>query len=302
MLTTVVICTRDRCQQLSRVLETIVHMDAPPKGEWEILIVDNGSSDDTKRVVESFADRLPIRCVSEPVPGLSNARNKAVDEAIGDYICWTDDDVKVGAGWLSGYHEAFLRRPDAVVFGGPIEPEFEGVPPAWLIENRSIMSHLLAERDFGPKEVELSPETLPYGANFAVRRHEMKSHRFNPALGVGPGVNRLGEETEVLAAMLKEGKGFWVPTAGVRHVIPQARQTLAYVERYNRAGGETWAYQNFIRDNQKKKFPFWALKGAIIKTIFLQLGRLRGKQVSPQVVSELGYAKGVLGFYFRVVP
>jgi len=277
-------------------------MDAPAGADWELLVVDNGSSDDTRQVVESFADRLPIRWAWEPVAGLSNARNRAIEEAMGDYICWTDDDVNVEAGWLSGYQNAFLRHPDAVVFGGPIKPEFEGVPPSWMLDNRAIMTHVLAERDFGPEEVELSPETLPYGANFAVRRSELMSYRFDPALGVGPGVNRLGEETQVLAEMLKTGKGFWVPTAGVRHIIPETRQTLAYVERYNRAGGETWAYQKFVKDNRKKKFPAWALRRAITKTLLLTLKRLRGQQISPRVVSELGYAKGVLSFYFRPAP
>jgi glycosyltransferase involved in cell wall biosynthesis len=298
LFTSIVICTRDRCRQLANVLTTLVDMDQAPL-DWELIIVDNGSSDDTRKVAESFADRLPIRWVWEPVAGLSNARNKAVQEARGDYICWTDDDVMVGRGWLAAYQHAFQQQPDGAVFGGRIEPKFDGKPPAWLLQNRDVMAHVLAERDFGPVPVPLSLDKLPYGANFAVRRREMKGLKFDPALGVAPGVNRLGEETSVIRAILQSAPGYWVPNAKVCHIIPQARQTLAYVERYNIAAGETWAYEKSLAEGGRKTFPFWAFRGVVKASIALWVARLSGHASSPTTVSQLGYAKGVLGFYFR---
>lgn len=298
MYITVVICTRNRCEQLSRVLETFVSTN-DIRSEWELIVVDNGSTDKTSEVIENFSNRLPIRRVWEFIAGLSNARNRAVSEARGTFICWTDDDVKVGINWLSSYEEAFNRNPEGVVFGGPIEPEFEGVPPAWLTENRAVMAHILAERELGSEEFKLSAETIPYGANFAVSARALAGFRFDPALGVGPGVNRLGEETAIIQALLEFGDGYWVPNARVQHLIPQARQTLAYVERYNIAAGETWAYQKFIADDGRKIFPSWAIKGAVRRSISLWIAKTSGKELSPRTVSELGYAKGVIGFYFK---
>src|SRR5688500_3500637 len=95
MQVTVIICTRNRADQLRRTLESAAAVDTPEHVSWELLVVDNGSTDHTPEVVESFSGRLPIRRVSEPEAGLSNARNRGVAEAKGDYICWTDDDVLI---------------------------------------------------------------------------------------------------------------------------------------------------------------------------------------------------------------
>src|SRR5579864_5913338 len=116
----VIICTRDRAAQLASVLATACALKVPEGLSWELCVVDNGSSDSTPQVVREFSETLPIRYIREDVPGLSNARNRGVDEARGRYICWTDDDVEIDPEWLSAYAEAFRRHPDAAVFGGRI--------------------------------------------------------------------------------------------------------------------------------------------------------------------------------------
>lgn len=245
MLISVIMCTRNRAEQLKRVLESAAAMDVPAGLDWEFVLVDNGSKDHTKQVVESFADRLPIRHVLEPKPGLSNARNTGVSAVRGDYICWTDDDVVIDRNWLASYAAAFARYPDAALFGGVIEPVLEGEQPDWFVANRIALSGLLAERDLGREPVALSLDerNLPYGANFAVRTAEQRQHLYDPELGVSPGQKRLGEETKVLAAILHAGgSGMWVPESRVRHMIPAARQTLDYVRVYQQSVGETWAH------------------------------------------------------------
>lgn len=227
-----------------RVLGTMERMEKPGEA-WEILIVDNGSTDHTAEVVESFADSLPIRRIHEPVPGLSHARNRGLAEARGRYICWTDDDVLIDPGWLRAYVEAFRRHPDACFFGGRVAPVFDGDVPGWVDGNRDLLRFLMAERDLAPTEVafERGCVDLPYGANFAVRTAEQRHFRYDPELGVAPGRQRLGEETAVLLAMLEAGgRGIWVPSATVRHVIPAGRLTPAYVASYFRSAGETWAF------------------------------------------------------------
>jgi len=107
MFVSVVVCTRNRADQLGEFLQSAAGLTVPPGLAWELIIVDNGSSDHTAEVVESFASQIPVRCVREDKAGLSNARNRGVDEAKGDYICWTDDDVKLDPKWLSAYVAAF---------------------------------------------------------------------------------------------------------------------------------------------------------------------------------------------------
>lgn len=239
-------CTRNRADQLRRVLQTAAVMDRPDGIPWEFLLIDNGSTDHTREIVDSFVDVMPIRHVLEPTAGLSNARNRGVDEARGEYICWTDDDVLIDRGWLAGYASAFARHPEAAYFGGPIELSLEGDSrPDWFEENRDVLGMLLAERMLGDKEFILNPASglMPYGANYALRTADQRRYRYDPALGVSPMQRRLGEESAVLYGLATERKlGFWVPASRVLHIIPQHRQTLAYVREYEQSAGETAAY------------------------------------------------------------
>jgi GT2 family glycosyltransferase len=92
----------------------------------------------------------------EPRSGLSNARNRAMAAARGEYIVWTDDDVVVGAGWLTAYAEAFRRWPDAVVFGGRIKPRYEPPAARWVAESERALGGPFAIRDFGDEVQPLS--------------------------------------------------------------------------------------------------------------------------------------------------
>jgi glycosyltransferase involved in cell wall biosynthesis len=244
---TVLICTRDRAAQLTNVLESAASLRVPDGLRWEILIVDNGSSDNTAEVAMAFRDRLPIRVVRENQAGLSHARNRGVAEAKGTYICWTDDDVLIDPHWLQAYVSAFARHPEAAIFGGEIIPVLEAPTPEWFgkLADRWPLTTLLAKRNFGDKPVRLGFDRgiVPWGANFAVRAAEQRSVRYEPALGVSPVQRRLGEEAEALFRIMKAGGvGWWAPDAKVQHIIPVQRQTLRYVYGYSLSYGETVAY------------------------------------------------------------
>jgi glucosyl-dolichyl phosphate glucuronosyltransferase len=234
MKVTIAVCTRNRSPLLRQTLERMSSVLAVPPGmNWEVLVVDNGSADDTAAVLAAFAPHLPLRTLSEPVPGLSTARNRAIAAARGDYILWTDDDVLVDAGWLEAYVAAFARYPDATVFGGPIEPSFSTPPPAWLERIWPHVASAYAVRDLGPAEVPLTTATLPYGANYAVRAAEQRRYPYSPQLGNRPDVRVGGEETAVLRSLLASGgSGRWVPEARVAHQLPAERQTLEYLRGY----------------------------------------------------------------------
>lgn len=242
----VIICTRNRARQLSNVLDSVAALTVPAGLAWELIVVDNGSSDNTRDVVQSYASTLPIRYVLESTAGLSNARNRGVQEAQGAYICWTDDDVELDRDWLDAYREAFLRHPDGAVFGGKILPRFTEPVPDWIeqLKTEWPVDGPVAYRDLGDAPMQLSFKgwKTPYGANFAVRTKEQKQHAYNPELGVSPTHKRVGEETEVIYQILKTGTGYWVPRAIVHHIIPQSRQSYRYVYDYFYLVGATFAY------------------------------------------------------------
>lgn len=241
---TVIICTRNRAESLARTLESLHVSNKPADWQLELIVVDNGSSDDTPTTVAAWADRLPIKLVEEPTPGLSNARNAGVAAATGQYIIWTDDDVLVDRDWLCAYAQAFSRYPNVVVFGGRSMAELAPQTPAWFAECQDQLHDLLAIRNFGDEPVPLSTRerVLPFGLNYAVRTREQKRHRYDPNLGVAPGRSTGGEETALIASILAEGgEGLWLPGPLVRHLIPPARQSEAYIRSYYNGVGRLQA-------------------------------------------------------------
>lgn len=244
---TVIICTRNRASQLREVLNSAAAMKVPQGLQWEMIVVDNGSTDNTPDVVKEFIDRLPIFTVSEITPGLSNARNCGVRAAKGAYICWTDDDVIIDENWLNAYSEAFKRHPEGIIFGGRIIPVLDQPTPSWFESAMAIwpLSSIVAARDFGNADLPLDFKSgiNPWGASFAVRAKEQKQHLYNPELGVSPTHKRTGEEVDVMYKMVKAGaSGWWVPEAKVFHKIPLKRQSLSYIYEYCYQAGETFQY------------------------------------------------------------
>ena len=235
----VVICTWNRCRLLAQTLEHLQELDVPHDHDWQVIVIDNNSTDDTAATLQRFAGRLPLRAIFEPRPGQSHARNRAVAEATGDYLIWTDDDVLVDRRWLAAYAQAFERWPTAAFFGGPIEPWFEGTPPRWLADHWRNVAHAFSVRELGDVPFPFDDSQVPYGANCAFRADVQRRYSYDPSLGLRPGANVRGEEVKVMRQMLADGlTGWWVPEARVRHYIPRDRQTLRHLRQFFGGQGE----------------------------------------------------------------
>lgn len=217
----------------------MISLRIPSGVTWELLVVNNNSTDDTEKVLESYEDRLPVRALFEATPGKSNALNRAILEAQGDLIIWTDDDVLVDSDWLAAYAAAADRWPDAAFFGGPIEPWFDGEPPAWLRQAYPMVQTAFASRDLGKEPCVLTEGgPLPYGANLAIRTSVQRHYFYDQDLGPRPDSGLRGEEIAVLKAMMCDGlEGRWVPDARVQHFIPRERLTLLYLRKYYHGQG-----------------------------------------------------------------
>jgi glycosyltransferase involved in cell wall biosynthesis len=242
----IVICTRDRPQSLRRVLASLTELALPPGLSWEVLLVDNGQVHPVAETAAPFADSLPIRLAAEPVPGITHARNRAVAEAWGRYLVWTDDDVEVDADWLAAYLEAFATFPKAALFGGAASPVFESPKQRWMDQFQDLLAPMLAKRS--PETTSpIDPHDPPYGLNFATETAAIRRFGFDPAYGRAPGRTLAGEETDLFRRMLAGGcEGRWVPTARVRHMIPPNRQTVAYLYDYYIAAGR----EMVLRDHE----------------------------------------------------
>ena len=126
---TVAICTKDRPQNLARCLNSLLKLQTPVPC-FEILVIDNAPADEqTKEVV---AKQPVVRYVREPKPGLDFARNRALQEANGEFLAFLDDDVVVDRNWLDGLIEAWAENPDAAAFTGLVLP-YELVTEAQIL-------------------------------------------------------------------------------------------------------------------------------------------------------------------------
>lgn len=266
MMISIAVCTWNRAALLAKCLECIAACRPPKSARWEVVVVNNNSTDDTDAVIESFKGRLPIKGIRESRPGVSNARNAAVAAVSGDYILWTDDDVRVGPDWIVEYERAFSAHPDVVFFGGPIRPHFEEDPPPWFKVCMPYFEGAFALRDFGPEVTELSVRTVPFGANWAVRTAEQRAVRFDPRLGRQPADPALGgEEVMVMETLLAQGhRARWVPDAPVGHLIGRDRQSLDYVARYYRGIGRTQAVMDPVQGRALLGFRSpWLIRQAL---------------------------------------
>lgn len=257
----VVICTWNRADLLRPTLEQLTRIKVPFDVTWELVLVNNNSTDSTDDVVTAFEGRLPLRRIFESKQGLSNARNAAVEQANGEYIIWTDDDVLVDEDWLAAYCAAFERWPNADVFGGKVLPWFEMDPPKWLSENIGTLGTFFALRDLGDDERVVPVGSNPYGASMAFRASVLRQYRFDPNLGRSGTLLVGGEETEVINKIRAGGSDVvWVPDAIVKHYLPAKRMTLAYLRDLHYCNGRYEKVVGFDVERTILGYSPWLIK------------------------------------------
>jgi glycosyltransferase involved in cell wall biosynthesis len=239
----VCICTYNRSKSLQRTLESFASQLNADSDQVELLIIDNNCTDDTCEIVETFRKSLPVRRVTERQQGLGHARNRAVTEAQGDVLLFTDDDVRVGAGWLAAYQEAISSFPGAGYFGGRILPDWGSKKPRWVRdEPLPLIDGLLVWFDHGTETRPFEPtEPPPFGASFAIRRQLFdKIGVFRIDLGTGGMALGRGEETEFLMRARNAGvQGIYVGEALCFHAYDPSRLTSAALYRYGIACGRS---------------------------------------------------------------
>ena len=210
----VVIATLNRSSSLTRLInELSAQVDAPP---FEVIVGDNGSSDDTRRVVENARDRLQVHYVQEERPGKSRALNAALRFARGELIIFTDDDVIPQPDWLSQLYSAAQRYPDMNIFGGQIDVNLEEVP-SWIKRSFNLMGLLTSAHNHGESDTRYKYGQYPFGPNMAIRRHLLTGHEAPYPVHLGPGTDcPVGDESVFFMK-------FSPPAARDRIFVPSAR-------------------------------------------------------------------------------
>ncbi|HJP85477.1 MAG TPA: glycosyltransferase [Gemmatimonadaceae bacterium] len=215
---TVLFATHNGARTLRSVLATYSQL-MHPNGGWKLVVVDNASTDNSRQILDSFRDQLPIEYVYERTPGKNAALNTGLEFVEGDLVVLTDDDVFPRQDWLIALREAADNYPEYAVFGGRVLPRWETAPPEWVTAwvPRGPVYTISSDKLFdGPA----SPENI-YGPNMAVRADVFAAGvRFDPSVGPNGSNYAMGSETELVIRLARLGYRIrCVPDAEVEHFI-----------------------------------------------------------------------------------
>jgi glycosyltransferase involved in cell wall biosynthesis len=230
---TVLIATYNRAGLLDETLDSIRELRVAAGRRWEVIVVDNNSTDGTRAVVERQARDypVPLRYLFEARQGRSTALNTGIVASAADVIAMTDDDVRVEPGWLDAACDA-LEDPSVAYAGGPVSPIWEAPPPAWLDLTRGDLWGTIAIQNHGDAPFSYDEaRKVPLGANMAARRSLFAAvGGFRADLGRNSGRVVMGQEVpELLMRTRTAGlRGLYVPAMRVHHHIPASRLTRAY--------------------------------------------------------------------------
>jgi glucosyl-dolichyl phosphate glucuronosyltransferase len=272
MQITVIICTRSRSQRLRRTLDSLLTAHNLKADDWNMLVVDNASTDDTQRVCREFERRFPLhfRLVAQQKPGKSNALNTAIAAAQGDVLAFTDDDVFCDPGYL-GSIRALFDQESVDAAQGRILLECEDGWPAWLDQGLALS---FGHRDCG-SEVSDLVGTLD-GCNTIVRAEVFRRiGGFCPQLG--PGAIGLGEDTEFSLRMRRYGlRQVYAPDIVVRHQLSKRRVTKSALRKRFFQNGRATAYYEGLPVSLPR-FALYLMKESLSKELAAAWHSCRGR-------------------------
>ena len=314
MLVSICICTYNRCRILAHCLQSISQLTCPASHDIEVLVVDNNSDDGTSDLVKGLRSNFPwkMRYIFEKQQGLAAARNRAVEEAKGQYIAFLDDECVVGPDWLSTalsdieeFHPFFL--------GGPYVGAFlpEGRPQWFKIEYGDayfLTYHF--KRGF-------HSQFRPSGGNMFINCDVFRALRFDTSLGMKGSRVGIREETDLQERFSRSHDSqdvfFYDPALLIHHFILPEKMSLSY--RINRvfaagvANGQSVNLGQMLLEfakvacfslvspfrcifRDRRRYPFWQndVYERAIPQIFFHLGVLKaslGRSLTANPASNL---------------
>ena len=239
---TLVICTFNRAEHLRDVLKTALNQDTGGQFRYEVLVVDNNSSDATREVVDRYlADgHSNLRYLFEERQGKSYALNSALAAVRGAYYTIVDDDFILPARWLADLFDGIRQHPDVSFLSGKVLPSWGSAPPPWLTREHW---SAIAMADYGEQEFRTSLDNQICLLACTFRTDDVKRvGGYDPRLGVTG--NRIGgvEDLDILLRLWKAGKeGVYLPRVAFLHKVEPERLTKRYHRRWHRGHGRSYA-------------------------------------------------------------
>jgi len=303
---TVVIPTRNRATLLAQALSSL-RQQALSRRSFEVVVVDNGSTDATAAVIEAARQELGnLVGIHAPEPGLHTGRHAGLSAATGEVLVFADDDIEALPTWLASIKEAF-EDPDVALVGGNNFPLFVQAPPAWLIKlwNKgsfrgykalpalSVIEFAKAPASFSPYDV--------WGCNFAVRKDVLvAAGGFHPDAMPRELIRFRGDgETHVSRYVARSAKKcVFHPGASVHHKVTPDRMTFAYFRQRGFNQGVSESFTQLREGQDSRPTPAKSLPRATLGWLWRHAIRLAENAEVRQALDQLEAGRGE-GFAFH---
>ena len=272
----IIIPTRNRALLLHDALQTLPAACHGLESSVECLVIDNGSTDNTRAIVEAFAVTVlfPVHYIHEPCPGLHVGRNLGATLARGEILAYLDDDVLVQSGWAAAILRRFQMSDAVALVGGPCRPAWEEPIPAWVEFFKQEILSGWYYAGFSVIDLGEEPRRVPcdcvFGCNFSIRKSVLlEAGGFHPDGMPAPLLRYRGDGEDAVAKYVAE-QGFTIyyePCAAIRHRVPQKRLSRKYILDVGRRSGISIGYTQY-RTAQAHGF-FSLLRRAFTHAVFL---------------------------------
>tara|TARA_R110001599_G_scaffold210020_1_gene407254 strand:+ start:333 stop:1256 length:924 start_codon:yes stop_codon:yes gene_type:complete len=261
----IVLCTYNNADSLRKTLYQISQCKLPSGHDFELLVIDNNSPDNTREIFDGIAHSIPFSTtyLFEKRQGLSHARNTGLSSAKGEYILFTDDDAEIPENWISDYVEALLKyTPDCVY--SRINIIWDKNKPWWFTHHyQPYFVHL----DYGDNEQVVTDYHKEfYGKNFCVRKSILNEiGGFNPELGRQGDKLLAGEETVIYRKLIDlHKKVVYIPSPMVGHRLKAREYESSNIEKlYIDGASSNYALAKIFSQNTFFGRPIYPLINAI---------------------------------------
>jgi glycosyltransferase involved in cell wall biosynthesis len=248
MKVTVILCTYNRCNELKTALSSVAASTLPESVSWDVLIIDNNSTDQTREVAEEFCKLYPerFRYLFEPQQGKSYALNTGIRESKGEVLAFMDDDVTVDPNWLRNLTACFDDNT-WVGAGGRIILQWPPSVPDWLATEGPLVRHGFP--GFYQGDVVKQLVGPPFGTNMAFRKTMFEKYGgFRIDLGCNPKNQIRNEDTEFGRRLVFGGERLrYEPSAIVYHPVPEKKITKRHFLKWGFDKGRGEAREFKIR-------------------------------------------------------
>lgn len=259
MKVSIIIPTLNRANLLKKTIYSIVNQNLD-YALYEIIVVDNGSIDQTKDIVQGFIEdysELKLSYIFDNKPGLLTGRHRGAKVAKYEILAFIDDDVEVSISWLKSIINIMNSNLDVSLLTGPCLPKFETSPPAWLKyfwTKNETGSHCgwLSLMDFGNEFIEINP-IFVWGLNFTIRKEVfLKVKGFHPD-SMPKFLQHFQGDGETGLSIKAQEQGFrayYSPLVSLQHFVPNLRMTKEYFSDRAYFQGVADAFTDIRRKNK----------------------------------------------------